>query len=150
MACNGYSAIFNKNFVSIKYDVDEICCGMLVDNLYILEPISHLQVNSHESNHKRKEPSLVNQVQLWHLILGHINLDRIHRLVTSGHISPLDVIALPVCEPCLENKMTMRPFKAKGYRAKEVMDLVHTDLCGPMSTSARGGYMYFITFIDDN
>ena len=29
------------------------------------------------------------------------------------------------------------------------MDLVHTVLCGPMSTSARGGYEYFITFIDD-
>ena len=43
----------------------------------------------------------------------------------------------------------MRPFKEKGYRAKEVMDLVHTDLCGSMSTSARGGYEYFITFIDD-
>ena len=45
--------------------------------------------------------------------------------------------------------MTLRPFKAKGYRAKEVLDLVHTDLCGPMSTSARGEYEYFITFIND-
>jgi transposase InsO family protein len=45
--------------------------------------------------------------------------------------------------------MTMRPFKAKGYRSKEVLDLIHTDLCGPMSTSARGGYEYFITFTDD-
>ena len=36
-----------------------------------------------------------------------------------------------------------------GYRAKEVLDLLHTDLCGPMSTSTRGGYEYFITFIDD-
>ena len=45
--------------------------------------------------------------------------------------------------------MTLRLFKAKGYRVKEVLDLVHTDLCGPMSTSARGGYEYFITFIDD-
>ena len=70
-------------------------------------------------------------------------------MVTNGHISPLDVNALPVCEPCLEGKMTMRPFKAKGYRAKEVLNLVHTDLCGPMSTSVRGGYEYFITFIDD-
>ena len=43
----------------------------------------------------------------------------------------------------------MSPFKAKGYRAKEVLDLVHTDLYGPMSTSAREGYEYFITFIDD-
>ena len=43
----------------------------------------------------------------------------------------------------------MRHFKDKGYRVKEVLDLVHTDLCGPMSTSARGGYEYFIIFIDD-
>ena len=67
----------------------------------------------------------------------------------SGHLGPLDVNALPVCEPCLEGKMTMKHFKAKGYRAKEILDLVHTDFYGPMSTSARGGYEYFITFIDD-
>ena len=41
----------------------------------------------------------------------------------------------------------MEPFKAKGYRAKEV-HLVHKDLCGPMSC-VRGGYEYFITFIND-
>ena len=58
-------------------------------------------------------------------------------MVTGGLISSLDVTALPVCEPCLEGKMTMRPFKVKGYRAKEVLDLVHTDLCGPMSTNKR-------------
>ena len=61
LSCNGFSAIFNKNFVSIKYDDDKICYGMLVKNIYILEPISHLQVNSHESNHKIKESSSVNQ-----------------------------------------------------------------------------------------
>ena len=73
----------------------------------------------------------------------------IHRMVTGGLLSPLDVITLLVCKPCLEKKMTMRPFKAKGYRAKEVLDLVHTDLCGPMSTSVREGYEYFITFTYD-
>ena len=61
IACNGFLAIFNKNFISIKYDVDEICYGMLVDNLYLLEPITPLQINSYESNHKRKEPSSVKQ-----------------------------------------------------------------------------------------
>ena len=87
---------------------------MLSDNLYLLEPIS-LQIYSHETNHKRKEISPVNQTHLLHLRLGHINLERIRRMVTSGLISPLDVTALPVCEPCLEEKMTMKPFKAKGY-----------------------------------
>ena len=75
-------------------------------------------------------------------------LFRSRRMVTGGLISPLDVTALPVCEPCLEGKMTMRPFQAKGYRAKEVLNLVHTNLGGPISTGARG-YEYFITFIDD-
>ena len=61
LLCNGYSTIFNKNMVSIKYNADDICNGMLVDNLYILEAISHVQANSIESNHNRKEPSSLNQ-----------------------------------------------------------------------------------------
>ena len=69
-------------------------------------------------------------------------------MVTGGLLSPLDVTTLPVCKPCLEEKIIMRPFK-EGYTAKEVLDLVHIDLCKPMSTSARGGYEYFITFIND-
>ena len=54
LSCNEFSAVFNKNFIYVKYDADEICVGILVDNLYILEPISHVQVNLIESNHKRK------------------------------------------------------------------------------------------------
>ena len=103
LSCNGYLSIFNKNSIFVKYNDDIICRGMLQDNLYLLEPIS-LQINSHKSNHKRKEISPVNQTHLWHLRLGHINLERIHRMVIGGLISPLDVTALPVCEPCLEGK----------------------------------------------
>ena len=114
LSCNGYSSVLNKDSIFFKYNDDIICRGMLSDNLYLLEPIS-LQINSHESNHKRKEISPVNQTYLWHLRLGHINLERICRMVTGGLLSPLDVTTLPVCEPCLEEKMTIRPFKAKGY-----------------------------------
>ena len=45
--------------------------------------------------------------------------------------------------------MTKRPFKAKGNRATIQLELVHTDVCGPMSVQARGRYEYFITFTDD-
>ena len=54
-----------------------------------------------------------------------------------------------VCESCLKGKMTKQPFNAKGRRAEELLELVHTDVCGPMSTQAKGGYEYFITFTDD-
>ena len=56
---------------------------------------------------------------------------------------------LPTCESYLLGKMTKSPFIRKSERAIELLDLVHTDVCGPMSTSARGGYFYFITFTDD-
>ena len=54
LACNGYSASFNENSVSIINGVDEICSGMLIDNLYLIKPNIPLYINSHESNHKRK------------------------------------------------------------------------------------------------
>ena len=34
-------------------------------------------------------------------------------------------------------------------RASDLLEIIHTDVCGPMSVSARGGYHYFLTFIDD-
>ena len=45
--------------------------------------------------------------------------------------------------------MTKRPFNAKGCRAKDLLKLIHSDVCGPMSVQARGGYEYFITFTND-
>ena len=45
--------------------------------------------------------------------------------------------------------MTKRSFSAKGFRAKEPLELVHSDVYGPLNIQARGGYEYFVTFIDD-
>ncbi|TYK06521.1 gag/pol protein [Cucumis melo var. makuwa] len=50
---------------------------------------------------------------------------------------------------CLEGKMTKRPFTRKGYRANEPLELIHSDLCGPMNVKAIGAFEYFISFIDD-
>ena len=45
--------------------------------------------------------------------------------------------------------MTKRSFSAKGFRANEPLELVHSDVCRPLNVQARGGYEYFVTFIDD-
>ena len=46
--------------------------------------------------------------------------------------------------------MTKSPFTEKGERAKEILGLIHMDVCGPMNTAAMGGFNYFITFTDDH
>ena len=45
--------------------------------------------------------------------------------------------------------MTKRPFNAKGRRAQDLLELVHSDVCSPILTQVRGGYEYFITFTND-
>ena len=44
---------------------------------------------------------------------------------------------LSICESCLKAKMTKRPFAAKGNRSNEVLELVHSDLYGPMISKLK-------------
>ena len=64
--------------------------------------------------------------------LGHINPNRIQRLIKDGLLEPLDFDEFLVCESCLEGKMTKRPFSAKGRRAQYLLELVHSDVCSPI------------------
>lgn len=54
------------------------------------------------------------------------------------------------CELCIMGKQHREPFlKKKSWRAKEKLELVHSDIYGPMPIASLGGATYFLTFIDD-
>ena len=148
-----YRISFEINEAFVFYKGILVCSAILEDNLYKLRPTrANFVLNTEifrtaETQNKRQKVS--SNAYLWHLRLGHINLNRIGRLVKSGLLSPLEDNSLPPCESCLEGKMTKRSFTGKGLRAKGPLELVHSDLCGPMNVKARGGYEYFISFIDD-
>ena len=118
---HGYCVILKDNVV-IKKDKVFSCSSNIVHGLYILTPNKHelynfeLYNNSHVKSLKRKFSSTCD-AYLWHLRLGHINSNRIQRLIQDGLLKPLDFGGFPVCKSCLEGKMTKRPFSAKGRRA---------------------------------
>ena len=70
-------------------------------------------------------------------------------MVKEGLLDIGDCESLPIYESCLLRKITKLSFTGKGEWANELLSLVHTDVCGPMSVSARGGYSYFVIFTDD-
>jgi len=47
-------------------------------------------------------------------------------------------------------KMTKAPFNKNVERATNLLGIIHSGVCRPMSKQARGGYNYFITFTDDH
>ena len=47
-------------------------------------------------------------------------------------------------------KLKRRPFPCQAsYRATKQLELVHGDLCGPMSPATLGGRRYFLLLVDD-
>jgi len=150
LALLGYTCVFGQNVV-IKINGNFICSGNLSNGLYLVNPtvleIHNSEISDKSLKRKRHLPKSTSK--LWHLRLGHINLKRIDRLVKSGVLPSFEVEPISICQSCLEGKMTKRPFSSKGNRAQGLLDLVHTDVCGPMSIRAREGYRYFVTFIDD-
>ena len=71
------------------------------------------------------------------------------KLHADGLLESLDYESLGVCEPCLMGKMTKTPFSRTMERANDLLEIMHTDVCGPMSVEARGRYHYFLTSTND-
>ena len=86
---------------------------------------------------------------LWHCRLGHIGVKRMKKLHKDGLLESLDYESFDVCEPCLMGKMTKTPFSGTMEQANDLLEIIHTDVCGLMSVEARGEYRYFLTFTDD-
>ena len=86
---------------------------------------------------------------LWHCHLGYIGVKRMKKLHADGLSESLDYESLGACEPCLMGKMTKTSFSGTMERATDLLEIIHTDVCGPMSIEACGGYRYFLTFTND-
>ncbi|KAL0378716.1 UNVERIFIED_CONTAM: hypothetical protein Sradi_3177100 [Sesamum radiatum] len=74
--------------------------------------------------------------------------ERMTRLAREGLLGSLARVNLPTCESCMAGKACRKPF-GKAKRATHPLELVHSDICGPMNVRARHGAFYFLTFIDD-
>ncbi|GKE69133.1 retrotransposon protein, putative, ty1-copia subclass, partial [Tanacetum coccineum] len=86
---------------------------------------------------------------LWHCRLAHINKKRIKQLQQDGLLKSTNDESFDKCESCLSGKMTKKPFIHSNKRAKDLLGIIHTDVCGPLRHVSRQGASYFITFTDD-
>ena len=120
--------------------------GILADKLYQLNcqplPTEYAAVATEQCN-----------TDLWHQRFGHVNeqqlQDAVHHDMVTGAKVPRKV-KLGFCQSCVEGKMHRMAFKPVGeIRSTRRLELVHSDVCGPMPTESIGGCKYFVMFIDD-
>ncbi|KAL0554273.1 hypothetical protein IC582_008190 [Cucumis melo] len=89
---------------------------------------------------------------IWHLRFRHLNFHGLRLLARKNMVKGLPYIKHPdqLCEGCLHGKQSRKSFpQESSSRARRPLELVHTDLCGPIKPSSFGKNNYFLFFIDD-
>ncbi|GKA78688.1 retrotransposon protein, putative, ty1-copia subclass [Tanacetum coccineum] len=86
---------------------------------------------------------------LWHCRLRHISKKRIKKLQHEGLLNSTDIQSLGKYVSCMSEKMARKPYSHQVERAKYLLGLIHTDVCGPFKIVSRQGASYFVTFTDD-
>ncbi|GJZ60537.1 putative RNA-directed DNA polymerase [Tanacetum coccineum] len=89
---------------------------------------------------------------LWHQRFGHINNKSLKVLYDKGLVKGLPTITaeLGTCSDCLVGKQSRESFpKTSSWRATQRLQLVHSDICGPITPQSSSLKRYIINFIDD-
>jgi transposase InsO family protein len=89
-------------------------------------------------------------MRLWHRRYAHINYQALPflRKMVEG-IPKLKSTHEGICKGCALGKNIKKPFPSSNNRSKEILDLMHSDVCSPVPIRFLGGYLYYIIFIDD-
>jgi hypothetical protein len=54
-----------------------------------------------------------------------------------------------VCRGCAFGKNSKADFLSRKSRSKRILDLIHSNVSGPMSVAPLHGSSYYVTFSDD-
>ena len=138
---------FNVNFAKegcnvIDNNNDIVSQGKRTsDNCYCVS----ISISCHLSN--------VEQIELWHQRLGHINykdLKLLDKLSAIRGLPSLGKIPSSICEPCQLGKQIRAAHKSKKYLStNHALELLHIDLMGPMQNTSLGGKKYIFVCVDD-
>ena len=94
-----------------------------------------------------------NTLMDWHYKYGHLNESDLWKLINKNMVNGLPDIRrskMNACEICLKGKQAAIPIpKRSEPRKLEILELIHSDVCGPIKQASVGGARYFATFIDD-
>ena len=97
--------------------------------------------------------SVSEDMELWHNRLGHMSEQRLKHMINNEMVNGVTLKksgSLKLCEGCVGGKTAKKKFEPVGERrTTQKLELVHSDVCGPMKTISHGGKKYFVTFTDD-
>lgn len=87
----------------------------------------------------------------WHRMLGHSNAEYVKRFLKRYDFvtDTTSLNKIKNCVTCAEGKHSRPPFEKSISHTSEILELVHSDVMGPMETKTVSGARFILTFVDD-
>ena len=144
MTGKGAEVLFENDKCYVTKDKKTMNIGHLTNNnLYVINT----------------EPDFANvasskaSLEVWHCRFGHINYKYVNELSQKKTVVGMNCSKEDTnqqCEACAKAKMHRVPVpKASRNRSSRPLQLVHSDVCGPMNVNSIGGSKYVLSFTDD-
>ncbi|KAI5335941.1 hypothetical protein L3X38_026075 [Prunus dulcis] len=86
---------------------------------------------------------------LWHQRFGHVSNEVLTQMLKQSQISSVSDSSQSLCSFCLSGKMHRLPFASSQSHSSLPFQRLHSDVWGPSSSVAFGGYRYYASIIDD-
>ena len=104
------------------------------------------------SGEEDEEKAASIEAALWHFRLAHLGGDAVRRLSMEDNAIPrLRVVPRCVCMGCIYGKMIRKPFPSVplSSKATQPLEIIHSDITGPVTSKSLGRALYLLLFTDD-
>uniref|UniRef100_A0A2N9FG96 CCHC-type domain-containing protein n=1 Tax=Fagus sylvatica TaxID=28930 RepID=A0A2N9FG96_FAGSY len=146
LTLSGHYVLFGPQDVKVYRDLKisetPIMEGQRLESVYVMSAES-----AYVDRTRKNETT-----DLWHMRLGHVSYSKLSVMVKKSMLKglpQLDVRTDTVCAGCQYGKAHQLPYEESKFKAKEPLELVHSDVFGPVKQPSIGGMRYMVTFIDD-
>jgi len=92
------------------------------------------------------------KLEIWHRKMSHLNVSDLVECYRNQRVRGIMIDTNEddlTCEVCIRGKMTRSPFSKREPHDTDVLEVIHSDLCGPMRVESNGKARYVVTIVDD-
>lgn len=142
---SGKKVVIENGYVNIVFGNNNVCIAKREGKMYIVK----MKWKTEEA---QQAITITDNTSLWHRRLGHVNYKTLYEMKQKGVVEGIEGTLEKngqVCESCIAGKQTRLPHKQQRPKTKRVLELIHSDVCGPISPTTWDDKKYFLTLIDD-
>ncbi len=143
LTLKGATVGFDHTGFAIRHSERTIVDGHQNGSLYWL--VGHQVLNAASSTASAS-------LDVWHQCMGHMSKEALKRYAHEA-VKGLNITKSPVedgpCHGCELGKSTHLPFPPPSKHAQDHLEIIHSNLVGPMQNNSMQGNKYFAMFLDD-